>query len=337
MAEPATPKTIDPYKQLRITLNPDGSLTRATLFPNSPATGNEPSSDPPNSVLSKDVPLNSTNNTWLRLFIPTASGAAGAALPLIIYFHGGGFILYSAASQPFHASCSRMAAELPAVIASIEYRLAPEHRLPAAYDDAVEAIRWIQAQAMDRSNGDPWLRAHVDFNQCYLMGSSAGGNIVYHTALRTVGLDLDPVKIQGFILNQPYFGGVRRTESELRLKDDRIVSMQSNDLIWELSLPTGSDRDHEYCNPMVVRLDRVGEIGLLREKKWLVRGYGGDPLVDRQKELGKMLESYGMNVVTRFDETGFHAVELFDPAKAQALLDDIKEFIHSSGSCAAAN
>ncbi|XP_043721174.1 probable carboxylesterase 8 [Telopea speciosissima] len=331
--EPPTPSSIDPYKQLRITLNPDGTLTRVNIFPNSPPTGEESGSDSPDSVLSKDIPLNATTNTWLRLFFPTASSTGRGALPLIICFHGGGFILFSAASRPFHLSCCHMAREFPAVIASVEYRLAPEHRLPAAYDDAVEAIQWVQAQALDRSNGEPWLRDHVDFNSCYLMGSSSGGNIVYQAALRTVGLDLEPVEIQGFILNQPYFGGLERTGSELRLKDDKILSLPSNDLMWELALPVGSDRNHEYCNPMLGRLDRVGEDGLLslRGKKWLVRGYGGDPLVDRQRVFVEMLEKSGMTVVAWFDETGFHAVELFDPAKAQTLLDHVKEFVYSSG------
>lgn len=215
-----------------------------------------------------------------------------------------------------------MAAYLGAVVASVEYRLAPEHRLPAAYDDTMDALYWIAASE------DEWLREFADITNCFLMGTSAGGNIVYHAGLRAAAEadDLLPLKIRGLVLHQPGFGGSKRTGSELRLADDRILPEFVLDVLWKLPLPIGADRDHEYCNPMVgiesAALEKMKFLGW----KVMVTGCDGDPLIDRQMEFAKMLEKKGVEVVGRFDEGGCHGLEILDPTKTTPLFAGLKEF-----------
>lgn len=185
---------MDPYKFLKISPNPDGSITRLTptiLVPTTEQQQQQQQDDNNNIVsqnpriISKDVPLNPTKKTFVRIFRPAeVPSSSSNKLPIIIYYHGGGFVFYSAGTVFFHESCNRMSEAIPAVVISVDYRLAPEYRLPAAYDDAIEAILWVRDQALSCANGggggDPWLRECADFGRCFLMGSSSGGNITYH-------------------------------------------------------------------------------------------------------------------------------------------------------------
>ncbi|KAK1364463.1 putative Gibberellin receptor GID1 [Heracleum sosnowskyi] len=310
------------YKFLKIVPNPDGSLSRSEIFPTVPPTPQLIADSPSQKqlALSKDIPLTNSNITFMRLFRPTNHTEK---LPVIIDFHGGGFILCSAASAPFHEMGTRISGLAPALIISVEYRLAPEHRLPAAYDDAIEAITWVRDQAREVNGSDPWMKELADYSNVYIMGNSAGGNIAYHAGLRALDVDISPVQIKGLILNQPFFGGVRRTPSEDRLSHNPTLPLNVCDLFWLLSLPLGTDRDHEYSNPLVACNPKIK--GLPR---CLIRGFEGDPVVDRMKGLVKMLDASGVQVVAKIEDGWFHGADS-DESKLQELCMQIKDFIYS--------
>uniref|UniRef100_A0A7C8ZGE1 Carboxylesterase n=1 Tax=Opuntia streptacantha TaxID=393608 RepID=A0A7C8ZGE1_OPUST len=160
------PDPIDPYQRAHIIPNPNGTITRLhEFFPTVPPSLSNSSS----LSLSKDVPLNPEKHSWVRIFLPSGSGRP-AKLPILIFAHGGGFVLYSAASRVFHEFCSNAASRLGALVISVEYRLAPEHRLPAAYDDVLEALSWV------KQGKDEWVKERGNFSNCVLTGQSAGAN-----------------------------------------------------------------------------------------------------------------------------------------------------------------
>ncbi|CAK7337149.1 unnamed protein product [Dovyalis caffra] len=320
----SNPTIADPYQYLQIIPNPNGTITRdPNRFPNS-----SPSPDPknPTPVLSKDTVINQSRKTWVRIFLPRQTivdSSSTNKLPLIVYFHGGGFINCSASSTIFHDFCSKMTLDLQFVVVSVDYRLAPEHRLPAAYDDAVEVLRWIKTTQED------WLIENVDYTRCFIMGSSAGANIAFHAGL-CVSQEVDnlvPLKIKGLILHHPFIGGVQRTGSEMRLVDDPHLPQCVNDLMWNLALPSGVDRDHEYCNPMVDGGSKLWENLRLLGWKVLVTGCDGDPMIDRQMEFVNMLVTRDIKVLSHFSKGGYHVVELKEPSKAKTLLVLMKDFM----------
>ncbi|OMP08086.1 Alpha/beta hydrolase-3 [Corchorus capsularis] len=134
----------DPYEHLNIRLNPDGTVTRLINFPTADAN---PEALQGNPTVSKDVTINLETKVWARIYLPTklpSNDNTVARLPIIFYFHGGRFIFYTPANVMAHQACSTLASEIPAVVVSVNYRHAPEHRLPAQYEDAVDAIHWVK-------------------------------------------------------------------------------------------------------------------------------------------------------------------------------------------------
>src|SRR5262245_6263289 len=105
----------------------------------------------------------------IRVYVPDGEGP----LPLLAYAHGGGWVLGTIPA--FEPLCRALANESGAVVASIGYRLAPEHPFPAAPEDVRAAVRWLAAHA-EELGADPERLA--------IGGDSAGGNLAAVTARR---------------------------------------------------------------------------------------------------------------------------------------------------------
>ncbi|RCV20287.1 LOW QUALITY PROTEIN: hypothetical protein SETIT_4G044100v2 [Setaria italica] len=149
--------------------------------------------DEATGVTSKDVVLDPETGL---------SCAPSKKLPVLVFFHGGGFMLESAGSATYHTYVNPLAAAAGVLVVSVCYRLAPEHPLPAAYEDSWAALQWAA------SARDEWIAEHGDVARLFL----AGANIVHDMLLRASG-NGGP-SIEGAIMLHPWFGGSTLIEGE---------------------------------------------------------------------------------------------------------------------------
>ena len=112
------------------------------------------------------------------------------ALPVQVYFHGGGWVVGDLDSHDW--VCRAVANAAKCAVVSVDYRLAPEHRFPAAYDDALAAVRWTAANARLLT---------IDAARISVGGDSAGGNLAAAVALAL--RDDGAIKLRAQVLTYP--------------------------------------------------------------------------------------------------------------------------------------
>ena len=119
------------------------------------------------SSVDREIP-GAAGNIPARIYTPDGAGP----FPVVVYFHGGGWVL--ADKQVYDGGARGLSKQARAVVVSVDYRLAPAHKFPAAWDDAFAAYKWVAANAAS-VKGDPTRLA--------LAGESAGGNLALATAI----------------------------------------------------------------------------------------------------------------------------------------------------------
>ena len=125
---------------------------------------------PDSGVLTKNVLVDGGKGKIVATVYKPA--AAAGPLPIVVYYHGGGFVIANNAT--YDATPRTLSKAVNAVFVSVEYSKAPEHKFPAAHDDAVAAYKWVTQNAAS-IGGDPTNIA--------LLGESAGGNLAVNVAI----------------------------------------------------------------------------------------------------------------------------------------------------------
>ncbi|EOX92766.1 PREDICTED: probable carboxylesterase 18 [Theobroma cacao] len=271
---------------------------------------------PANSVSSTDISLDATRDLWFRLYSPSIN----QLLPVLIFFHGGGFSFLSPASLPYAMLCRKFAFNLPAIVISVNYRLAPEHRYPSQYQDGFDVLKFLD------ENSATVLPKNADLSRCFFAGDSAGANLAHHVAVGACRTELRTMKVIGLISIQPFFGGEERTEAEFQLGGPSLlVSVPRTDWCWKAFLPEGSNRDHGAANVSGPNAEDIS--GLDFPKTMVVVG-GFDPLKDWQRRYYTWLRKSGIEASLVEHPNMIHGFYVFPHlAEASLLVLQIKDFI----------
>ena len=227
-------------------------------------------------------------------------------LPILVYGHGGGFVFCDLDSHD--GLCRDIANRVPAVVVSVAYRLAPEHRWPAAADDFYAATGWAVHNASSLG-GDP--------GRIVVGGDSAGGNLAAVTAL--MARDQGGPALAAQLLLYPVLAADFDTESYRLFGRGYYNPKPAMQWYWDQYVPCETDRAHPYATP------RNADLHGLPPAVVVIAGH--DPLRDEALAYASALEVAGVPVVrARFDGAihGFMSMPILDiaqEARQQACLE----------------
>lgn len=286
-----------------------------------------PSLDLKTGVQSADHVISGETGLSARLYIPIAALSTPRKLPLLLYFHGGGFCIETAFSPTYHSYLNSLAGLANIAVVSVDYRRTPEHPLPVAYDDSWEALRWVDSHVQGTGSSE-WLNSHADFHRVFFAGDSAGANIANNTAIRA-GLSeegLLRIKLRGIVLVHPYFCGNEPIGEEA----NKLEAKAFTDGFWSLASPSSrGGLDDPLINP-----ERDPNLGRLGCGKVLVCVAEKDFLKHRGLYYGEVLKKrgWGGDVEVMEAKGEDHVFHLFNSHcdEAVAMLNRVVSFINSS-------
>jgi len=231
----------------------------------------------------------------VRLYRPEATGP----LPLLVYFHGGGWVLGGLASHD--VVCRSLANAAGCAVLAIDYRLAPEHTFPAAVDDCYAAASWAVANAKSL-DADP---ARVAIG-----GDSAGGNLT--AVVAQLARDRGGPALRFQLLVYPATDACTDTPSYRENATGYFLELEGMRWFYDHYLPAGVDRTDPRASPM-----RTADLRGLPPALVITAEF--DPLRDEGEAYAARLREAGVPVtLTRYDGMihGFFAMgTLLDRSK----------------------
>lgn len=223
----------------------------------------------------------------VRVYRPSLAATSGgsgadAALPLHLYFHGGGW--WTGDLEMVDDECRHLAHGVPCVVVSVDYRLAPEHPFPIPLEDCFAATAWASREAASLG---------ADPGRLSVGGASAGGNLAAAVCLLARERGGPPIALQ--VLECPAFDPTLESDSMRELGDDYMLTRDGLAVAWAYYLQRPEDRSNPLAAPLLAR-DLAG----LPPALVITAEY--DPLRGEGEEYGRRLAAAGVPTqVTRYD------------------------------------
>jgi acetyl esterase len=220
-----------------------------------------------------------------RIYTPKQLRKTDGLAPCLVFYHGGGWVIGDLDSHD--VVCRKLAHEGELIVISIDYRLAPEHKFPAAVDDAVTAVKWVAANAKQLG---------IDAARLMVGGDSAGGNLAAVVAL--AARDGDGPKLAGQVLIYPATDFAwshpshREPETSILLTHS-VIRWFGNHYLGDADI-----NDWRASPARAKTLAGLPPTYLLTA--------GGDPLRDEGDEYAKRLKDAGVPVAYKHFPGQFH-------------------------------
>jgi len=208
----------------------------------------------------------------IRVYTPEGK----APFPVLVFIHGGGWVLCSLDSHD--PPCRALANAVPCVVVSVDYRLAPEHKFPASADDAWTATKWVAAHAAELG---------VDAAKLAVGGDSAGGNLAAVVALQARDAGAPKIGLQ--VLLYPVTDVGAETQSYRDLADGYMLTREG--MRWFIAHYLGKPQDAEDWRASPARAKSFAGVAPA-----LVITAGYDPLRDEGDAYAQKLRAAGVNV-----------------------------------------
>jgi len=208
----------------------------------------------------------------IRLYLPESAGP----LPILVYFHGGGFIMgdLDTVDAPLRA----LANSVPALVISVDYRLAPEYKFPTAVEDCYAVLKWAYENA--RALGADPARIAVG-------GDSAGGNLAAVMSLLARDRGGPPLRAQ--VLLYPVTDQLNDYPSHHVFAEGYFISATDMAQIKNYYFRTEEDKAHIYASPILAK-----DLSGLPDALMVTAGY--DPLHDQGEAYAKRLGEAGVKI-----------------------------------------